>query len=70
MAGAAGTVGVAGTRDAGHVFRVRRGFARGAVYAILWVGILVMALPFFWMLTTSLKTPIEIIRFPPSGTYR
>jgi multiple sugar transport system permease protein len=66
VAGATGTVGVIGNRDAGHVFRVRRGFARGGMYAVLWLGILVMALPFFWMVTTSLKTPLEILRFPPT----
>jgi len=25
-----------------------------------------MVLPFFWMLTTSLKTPLEALRFPPT----
>jgi multiple sugar transport system permease protein len=66
LATSAQAVGVIGTRDAGREFRVRKGLARGAIYAVLWVGVVVMALPFFWMVTTSLKTPLEILRFPPT----
>ena len=50
--------------NAGH--RLRRGFRRAGVYAGLWVGIIVMIVPFYWMLATSLKSPIEILEFPPT----
>lgn len=53
-------------RELNTAFRVRRGFGRLGVYATLWVGIIVMIVPFFWMLSTSLKSPIEILEFPPT----
>jgi len=53
-------------RELNATFRVRRGFGRFGVYATLWVGIIIMIVPFFWMLSTSLKSPIEILEFPPT----
>lgn len=50
--------------NAGH--RARRTLGRVGVYAGLWVGIVIMIVPFFWMLSTSLKSPIEILEFPPT----
>ncbi|MFH1689333.1 MAG: carbohydrate ABC transporter permease [Candidatus Eisenbacteria bacterium] len=50
--------------NAGH--RARRTLGRVCVYAGLWVGIVIMIVPFFWMLSTSLKSPIEILEFPPT----
>ena len=50
--------------NAGH--RARKAVRRGGVYAGLWVGIIIMIVPFFWMLSTSLKSPIEILEFPPT----
>ena len=50
--------------NAGH--RLRKGLRRFGVYAGLWVGIVVMIVPFFWMISTSLKSPIEILEFPPT----
>jgi multiple sugar transport system permease protein len=47
-------------------FRLKRGLGRLGVYASLWIGIIVMIVPFFWMITTSLKSPIEILEFPPT----
>jgi multiple sugar transport system permease protein len=35
------------------------------VYIILIIFSIVMILPFFWMLSTSLKTNTEVFRFPP-----
>jgi multiple sugar transport system permease protein len=35
------------------------------LYALLIVGSLVMLVPFFWMLSTSLKQPGEIFLYPP-----
>lgn len=39
---------------------------RAAVYFILVLGAVVMILPFFWMVITSLKSPNEALRFPPN----
>ncbi len=36
------------------------------VHIILILGGVAMVLPFFWMLSTSLKTPLEALRFPPT----
>ena len=37
-----------------------------AIYTVLIVGAVSMILPFFWMVSTSLKTPMESLRFPPT----
>ncbi len=37
-----------------------------ATHAVLAMGAFWMLLPFFWMITTSLKTQMEALRFPPS----
>jgi ABC-type glycerol-3-phosphate transport system permease component len=47
-------------------FRTTRLAGRGILYLVLAVGSLTMVLPFFWMLSTSLKTPPEALRFPPT----
>jgi len=47
-------------------FRARRGAGRALIYVAVWVGIVVMTVPFFWMISTSLKSPIEILEFPPT----
>jgi multiple sugar transport system permease protein len=36
------------------------------VHLLLIIGGLAMVLPFFWMLSTSLKTSLEALRFPPT----
>jgi multiple sugar transport system permease protein len=41
---------------------VRRFF----IYLVLILGAVVMILPFLWMVTTSLKSPNEALRFPPN----
>ncbi len=46
--------------------RPGRYLGRGLLYLTLAVGSLTMVLPFFWMLSTSLKTPPEALRFPPT----
>jgi ABC-type glycerol-3-phosphate transport system permease component len=53
-----------GTRIGSH----RPGYhlSRGLIYLVLAVGSLTMVMPFFWMLATSLKTPPEALRFPPT----
>jgi len=35
-------------------------------YTFLIVGAITILFPFFWMLSTSLKTPIESVKFPPT----
>ena len=43
-----------------------RGFSyRFTLYALLFVGCAVMLLPFFWMVTTSFKTELEVMKMPP-----
>ncbi len=36
------------------------------VHLLLVIGSIAMLLPFYWMLSTSLKTPLEALRFPPT----
>jgi len=48
------------------IYRARRAGGRVALYAALWLGVVVMVVPFFWMVATSLKSPIEILEFPPT----
>ncbi len=36
------------------------------LYIILVLGVLVALLPFYWMIITSLKTPVEAVQFPPT----
>lgn len=43
-----------------------RGFGyRFTLYTLLFMGCAIMLLPFFWMVTTSLKTSSEVVQFPP-----
>ncbi|MFH1502060.1 MAG: carbohydrate ABC transporter permease [Candidatus Eisenbacteria bacterium] len=53
-------------RELNAAFRLKRGVGRFGIYAALWLGIIVMIVPFFWMISTSLKSPIEILEFPPT----
>ena len=41
--------------------RIQRGLGRGLIFLILVAGAFVFLFPFLWMLSTSLKTPQEII---------
>lgn len=36
------------------------------VYVLLIIGAIVSLIPFYWMVTTSLKAPQEAVQFPPS----
>lgn len=36
------------------------------LYVLLVLGSLLALLPFYWMITTSLKSPVEAVRFPPT----
>ncbi|KPJ54171.1 ABC transporter permease [candidate division TA06 bacterium DG_24] len=39
---------------------------RGIVHLFLLAGAVLMLLPFIWMLSTSLKNPVEALQFPPT----
>jgi multiple sugar transport system permease protein len=53
-------------KDGVEVYRATRRIGRGTLYFILTLGAATMILPFFWMLSTSLKTPPEALQFPPT----
>jgi ABC-type glycerol-3-phosphate transport system permease component len=53
-------------RELNAGYRTRRGVGRAGVYAGLVVGVVFMMVPFWWMLSTSLKSPLEILEFPPT----
>lgn len=36
------------------------------VYLLLILGAVIMIIPFYWMITTAVKTPAESIKFPPT----
>ncbi len=44
----------------------KSGFRYIPIHLLLILGGLGMLLPFYWMVVTSLKTPIEALRFPPT----
>ena len=45
--------------------RIRKWLFRTLVYVLLIIGAAIFSVPFFWMVTTSLKTMGEILMFPP-----
>ncbi|AZR74781.1 ABC transporter permease [Anoxybacter fermentans] len=46
-------------------YQIKEKIVRFTVYLILTVGAVFVLLPFFWMLSTSLKIPSEIASMPP-----
>ena len=38
---------------------------RLTLYVLLFIGCAIMLLPFFWMVTTSFKTELEVMKMPP-----
>lgn len=40
-------------------------FSKGFIYLILGLGSILMLLPFIWMISTSLKSPGEVMAMPP-----
>ena len=46
--------------------RVKRTMTRTVIYLILIGGALTMVLPFIWMISTALKTNLEVFTFPPT----
>lgn len=47
------------------IYRVRRGLWLALIYSLLLFTAVIMALPFFWMITTSLKDVYQALRIPP-----
>ena len=45
--------------------RLRRGFGKTAIYAVLVVLSFIFLLPLLWMLSSSLKPNYEVFQFPP-----
>jgi multiple sugar transport system permease protein len=43
-----------------------KSFQRLLAYTLLIVGGMLMILPFFWMISTSLKTPAQVLAWPPT----
>ncbi len=53
-------------RELNAGYRMKRSAGMAAVYAALVVGVALMIVPFWWMISTSLKSPLEILAFPPT----
>ncbi|MDZ7373324.1 MAG: carbohydrate ABC transporter permease [candidate division KSB1 bacterium] len=45
--------------------RARRRWTRGLIYAALILGSVVMLVPFYWMLVSSVMTESEVLSYPP-----
>jgi ABC-type glycerol-3-phosphate transport system permease component len=45
--------------------RLRAMLNRAALHLVLVIGAVLVAFPFFWQLTTSLKTPADVFSWPP-----
>lgn len=45
--------------------RFRKTLNKGTIYLVLIVGGIIFALPFLWMISSSLKTQTEVFLFPP-----
>ncbi len=46
--------------------KIKKNLPKIMTYTVLIAGALTILFPFFWMLSTSLKTPIEAVKFPPT----
>ncbi|MGB9741722.1 MAG: carbohydrate ABC transporter permease [candidate division WOR-3 bacterium] len=44
----------------------KTGLRQLSIHLLLITGSIAMLLPFYWMVITSLKTPLEALRFPPT----
>ncbi len=49
----------------GRFYLAQQGGYRFLLYALLFAGCAIMILPFLWMLTTSLKSDVSVLRMPP-----
>ena len=48
-----------------HTYRVRYTLSHILLYLLLILGALIMVFPFYWMISSSFKTRIEVNSFPP-----
>lgn len=48
------------------IFKKNRLFSKVMTYLILITGTCIMLFPFYWMVISSMKSPDEIIKFPPT----
>lgn len=48
-----------------HGYRMKHVLSQILLYALLIVGAVIMVFPFYWMISSSLKTRIEVSQFPP-----
>ncbi len=45
--------------------KFKKGISTCILYMLLIIGSIIMILPFYWMITTSLKTASEVVKMPP-----
>ncbi|HEV2126088.1 MAG TPA: carbohydrate ABC transporter permease, partial [Chloroflexota bacterium] len=43
-----------------------KALGRALLYVIVWLGALTMLVPFFWMVSTSLKPLADVFAWPPN----
>ena len=48
-----------------HTYQMRRVLSQILLYLLLVLGALIMVFPFYWMISSSFKTRIEVNSFPP-----
>ncbi len=46
-------------------YKFKERFSRAVLYVVLTLGALLVLMPFFWMISTSLKMPSEVASMPP-----
>ncbi len=59
------TRALSGVRARRRPFAWRKGLAKALIYLVLIAGSAVFLLPFLWMVSSSLKTRVEVFIFPP-----
>ena len=60
-----GVLLIAGGLCLNHSWRTRKVMGQVLLYTLLTIGALIMVFPFYWMIISSLKTRVEVSRFPP-----
>jgi len=50
--------------------RIRRAVANGVTYVLLSLGAFFLLIPFAWMVSTALKEPGDVLKFPPEWVPR
>ncbi len=48
-----------------HGYRMKHAASRVLLYVLLTAGAVIMVFPFYWMLTSALKTRLQVSQFPP-----